>query len=68
MLAGNGLPFPGLLAVAAEILGPVALILGIAPRLTAVLLIAFTLAISQASCDARPVHTSGSKCNVDRTN
>jgi len=46
MLAGNGLPFPGLLAVlavAAEILGPIALILGVAPRLTAGLLGAFTL-------------------------
>jgi putative oxidoreductase len=49
MLAGNGLPFPGLvavLAVTAEIIGPIALILGIAPRLTAVLLIAFTLVAS----------------------
>jgi putative oxidoreductase len=46
MLAGKGLPYPDLLAglaVAAEILGPVALILGVAPRLTAVLLIGFTL-------------------------
>jgi putative oxidoreductase len=46
MLAGKGLPYPEILAslgVAAEILGPVALILGAAPHLTALLLIAFTL-------------------------
>jgi putative oxidoreductase len=46
MLAGKGLPYADLLAglaVAAEILGPVALILGVAPRLTAILLIGFTL-------------------------
>jgi putative oxidoreductase len=46
MLAGKGLPYPDLLAglaVAAEIFGPVALILGVAPRLTALLLVGFTL-------------------------
>ncbi|PVE24338.1 DoxX family protein [Microvirga sp. KLBC 81] len=46
MLASKGLPYPDLLAVlgvAAEVLGPIALILGVAPRLTALLLIAFTL-------------------------
>jgi putative oxidoreductase len=52
MLAGKGLPYPDLLAVlgvAAEILGPVALILGVAPRLTAMLLIGFTLMASLIS-------------------
>jgi putative oxidoreductase len=52
MLAGKGLPYPDLLAVlgvAAEILGPVALILGVAPRLTALLLIGFTLVASLVS-------------------
>ncbi len=52
MLAGKGLPYPDLLAalaVAAEILGPVALILGVAPRLTALLLIGFTLVASLIS-------------------
>jgi putative oxidoreductase len=46
MLAGKGLPYPDLFAVlgvAAEILGPIALILGVFPRLTALFLIAFTL-------------------------
>ena len=45
-LAGKGVPFPDLLAtlgVAAEIVGPVALVLGVVPRLTALLLIAFTV-------------------------
>ncbi|WP_063776605.1 DoxX family protein [Microvirga massiliensis] len=45
-LAGKGVPFPELLAalgVAAEIIGPVALVLGVVPRLTALLLIAFTV-------------------------
>jgi putative oxidoreductase len=45
-LAGKGVPFPELLAalgVAAEIIGPVALVLGVFPRLTALLLIAFTV-------------------------
>jgi putative oxidoreductase len=39
-------PFPELLAtlgVAAEIVGPIALVLGVFPRLTALLLIAFTV-------------------------
>lgn len=52
MLAGKGLPYPDLLAVlavAAEILGPVALILGVAPRVTALLLIGFTLVASLIS-------------------
>ncbi len=46
MLAGKGLLYPEILAglgVAAEILGPIALILGVAPRLIALLLISFTL-------------------------
>lgn len=46
MLASKGLPYPDLLAglaVTAEIFGPVALILGVAPRLTALLLVGFTL-------------------------
>jgi putative oxidoreductase len=45
-LAGKGVPFPELLAalgVAAEIIGPIALVLGVFPRLTALLLIAFTV-------------------------
>ena len=45
-LAGKGVPFPDLLATlggAAEIVGPVALVLGVVPRLTALLLIAFTV-------------------------
>jgi putative oxidoreductase len=45
-LAGKDVPFPELLAtfaVAAEIVGPVALVLGVFPRLAALLLIAFTL-------------------------
>jgi putative oxidoreductase len=45
-LAGKGVPFPEVLAfvgAAAEVAGPVALVLGIAPRLTAVALVAFTL-------------------------
>ncbi|WP_414470926.1 DoxX family protein [Microvirga sp. M2] len=52
MLAGKGLPYPDLLAmlgVAAEILAPLALILGVAPRLTAILLIGFTLVASLIS-------------------
>ncbi|MGF9760186.1 DoxX family protein [Microvirga sp. 0TCS3.31] len=52
MLAGKGVPFPDLLAVlgvAAEILGPIALVLGVAPRLTAVLLVGFTLVASLIS-------------------
>ncbi|MEP9350960.1 DoxX family protein [Xanthobacter sp. KR7-225] len=46
MLAGKDLPYPGtlaLLAVIAEIAGPIALILGIASRLTAILLIGFVV-------------------------
>ena len=46
MLAGKDVPFPEFLAilgVAAEIVGPIALILGVMPRITALLLIAFTL-------------------------
>jgi putative oxidoreductase len=45
-LAGKGVPFPELLAtlgVAAEIIGPIALVLGVFPHLTALLLIAFTV-------------------------
>jgi len=45
-LAGKGVPFPELLAafgVAAEIIGPFALVLGVFPHLTALLLIAFTV-------------------------
>jgi putative oxidoreductase len=45
-LAGKGVPFPELLAtlgVAAEIVGPIALVLSVFPRLTALLLIAFTV-------------------------
>ena len=52
MLASKGLPLPEILAVlgvAAEILGPIALILGVAPRVTAVLLVAFTLVASLIS-------------------
>ncbi|MPR08336.1 DoxX family protein [Microvirga tunisiensis] len=52
MLASKGVPFPEILAVlgvAAEVLGPIALILGVAPRLTAVLLIGFTLVASLIS-------------------
>jgi putative oxidoreductase len=52
MLAGKGVPYPDLLAVlgvAAEILGPIALILGVAPRLTALLLVGFTLIASLIS-------------------
>jgi putative oxidoreductase len=45
-LAAKGVPFPELLAalgVAAEIIGPIGLVLGVFPRLTALLLIAFTV-------------------------
>jgi putative oxidoreductase len=45
-LAGKGLPNPDLLALlgaGAEVIGPIALILGVAPRLTAVLLVGFTV-------------------------
>lgn len=52
MLASKGVPYPDLLAVlgvAAEVLGPIALILGVAPRLTALLLVAFTLVASLIS-------------------
>jgi putative oxidoreductase len=52
MLASKGVPFPeifAVLGVAAEILGPIALILGVAPRVTAVLLVAFTLVASLIS-------------------
>jgi putative oxidoreductase len=46
-LGGLGVPYPDIVAVvaiAAEVLGPIALILGVFPRLTALLLIAFVLA------------------------
>lgn len=46
MLTAKGLPYPGtlaILAVIAEIAGPIALILGIASRLTAILLIGFVV-------------------------
>lgn len=52
MLAGKGIPYPDLVAVlgvAAEILGPMALILGVAPRATAILMIGFTLVASLIS-------------------
>lgn len=45
MLRDKGLPYPEVLAilgVAAEIVAPIALILGLAPRLTALALIVFT--------------------------
>jgi putative oxidoreductase len=45
MLRDKGVPFPGPVAIisaATEILAPIALILGVAPRLTALVLIAFT--------------------------
>jgi putative oxidoreductase len=45
-LAEKGLPYPDLLALlgaGAEVIGPVALILGVAPRLTAALLAGFTV-------------------------
>ena len=51
-LAGKGLPYPDLLALlgaGAEVIGPVAIILGIAPRLTAVLLAGFTVVASLIS-------------------
>ena len=46
-LAGKGMPYPTLLAgvlVAAEFLGPLALIIGLWPRWTALVLIGFTAA------------------------
>jgi putative oxidoreductase len=46
VLASKGVPFPELLALVgalAEVAGPVALLLGTAPRLTAVVLVAFTI-------------------------
>jgi putative oxidoreductase len=52
MLTSKDVLFPDLLAVlgvAAEILGPVELILGVSPRLTALLLIGFTLVASLIS-------------------
>jgi putative oxidoreductase len=51
-LAGKGVPFPELLAalgVAAEIIGPIAMVLGVFPRLTALLLIAFTVVATAPS-------------------
>jgi putative oxidoreductase len=45
MLRDKGVPFSSgmaIVSVATEILGPIALILGVAPRLTATVLIAFT--------------------------
>lgn len=45
-LVRSGLPFPGVLTVigiAVEIAGPLAILLGVFPRLSALLLIAFTL-------------------------
>ncbi len=51
-LAGKGVLFPKLLAalgVAAEIIGPIALVLGVFPRLTALLLIAFTVVATLSS-------------------
>jgi len=52
MLAAKGMPVPDLLAVlavAAEILAPAAVILGVAPRVAALALIVFTLAASLIS-------------------
>ncbi|GGF75773.1 membrane protein [Azorhizobium oxalatiphilum] len=46
MLAGKGVPFPEILAIlgaAAEIVGPILLILGLAPRITAVVVGGFCL-------------------------
>jgi putative oxidoreductase len=51
-LADKGLPHPELWAVAAvalEVLGPIALIIGIFPRLTALALIAFVIAATATS-------------------
>ena len=51
-LADKGLPHPELWAVAAvavEVLGPIALILGIFPRVTALVLIAFVIAATATS-------------------
>lgn len=45
-LAKLGVPYPemvGVLAVAVEVLGPIALVLGVFPRLTAILMIAFVV-------------------------
>jgi putative oxidoreductase len=45
-LAKFGVPYPeivGVVAVAVEVLGPIALVLGIFPRLTAILMIAFVI-------------------------
>jgi putative oxidoreductase len=47
MLGGQGLPYPEVLAgiaIAIEILGPIALIIGVFPRITALVLIAFVIA------------------------
>jgi putative oxidoreductase len=52
MLAGKGVPLPELAAAAAialEIVAPIALILGVFPRLTALALIAFTVAATLIS-------------------
>jgi putative oxidoreductase len=52
MLAGKGLPFPDLFAAigaGAEVVGPIALILGVAPRATAFLLIGFTIVVTLIS-------------------
>jgi putative oxidoreductase len=46
MLAGQGLPYPDVLAgigIAIEILAPIALIIGAFPRITALVLIAFVI-------------------------
>ncbi len=46
-LGGLGVPYPDIVAVVAiavEVLGPIALILGVFPRLTALVLIAFVVA------------------------
>jgi putative oxidoreductase len=52
MLRDNGLPYPEVFAVVgvtAEVLAPIALILGLAPRLTAIVMIGFTLVATAIS-------------------
>jgi putative oxidoreductase len=52
MLRDNGLPYPEVFAVVgvtAEVLAPIALILGLAPRITAIVMIGFTLVATAIS-------------------